>query len=93
MLRKQSDQLPYLKSLASCLSKIRTGDYTAIFNKATEGLQALHSNRVYPSGTYKVINTFQFEAISHPGVQAIINMIETNDGLKGTLVNENSNSR
>lgn len=82
------DQLPYLKSLAICLNKIRTTGYTAIFKKVAEGLQAIHNNIVYPPGAYKIINTFQFEAVSHPGQQAVMYMIETNDGLKGTLINE-----
>ena len=87
MHRKESDQLPYLKSLANCLDKIRTAGYTAIFNKVAEGLQAINNNIVYPPGAYKVVNTFQFEANSHPGERAFMYMIETNDGLKGTLVN------
>lgn len=89
---KRSEQSPYLKSLANCLEKIRTGGYTENFNKVTEGLLATHANHTYPPGTYKVVSTFQFEAISHPGEEAIMYMIETNDGLKGTLVRENSST-
>lgn len=93
MLRKESTQLPYLKSLANCLDKIRHAGYTAIFNKVAEGLQAIPNNYIYPPGAYKIINTFQFETISHPGTQAFMYMIETNDGVKGTLVNDDTPAR
>ena len=87
MLKDQSNQLPYLKSLTNCLNKIRTGGYTESFKRVAKGLRAQHSQQVYPPGAYRIINTFQIEGLSRPGQNAVISIIETIDGLKGTLVN------
>ena len=86
MFTNQSDQLPYLKSLSHCLDKIKTGGYTESFEAVNNGLCSLQTRRVYKPGEIKVINSFRFEGVSDPTENAVMYIIETCDGLKGTLV-------
>lgn len=87
MFSHQSKQLPYLKSLSNCLNKVKTDGYTASFKAVRSGLRAIQTKRVYQPGEIKAVNAFRFEGISHANENAIIYIIETCDGLKGTLVN------
>lgn len=86
MFISQSEQLPYLKSLSHCLNKIRTGGYTESFEAVDSGLCSLQTKRVYQPGEVKVVNFFRFEGVSDHRENAIMYIIETCDGLKGTLV-------
>lgn len=86
MSDKQSGQLPYLKSLSNCLNKVQTGGYTESFNLVDNELRTVHSQHVYHPGEIKVMNTFRFEGLSAPEENAVMYLIETCDGLKGTLV-------
>ena len=87
MFSHQSNQLPYLKSLSNCLNRIKTDGYTANFKAVRSGLRALQTKRVYQPGEIKTVNAFRFEGISNVKENAIMYIIETCDGLKGTLVN------
>jgi len=43
-------------------------------------------NKVYAPGDVKVIDFFRFEGQSDPADNAILYVIETSDGVKGTLI-------
>lgn len=82
----QSVQLPYLKSLSHCLNKIKTGGYTENFKVINNELFSVHKKQVYQPAEIKVMNSFRFEGLSDPKEKVVMYIIETRDGLKGTLV-------
>jgi hypothetical protein len=83
---KISVQLPYLKSLSHCLNKIKTGGYTENFEVVNNELFSVHNNHAYRPAEIKVMNSFRFEGLSDPKEKIVMYIIETCDGLKGTLV-------
>ena len=86
MLVNENNSMPYMKSLATCLNRIITDGYTEDFKITERGLESLQCNRNYKPEQIQVINFFRFEGESDPDDNAILYVIETNDGTKGTLV-------
>jgi len=60
--------------------------YTDDFRVTEKGLQSLHSNKVYHPQDVNIVNFFRFEGVSDPDDMAILYVIETADGTKGTLI-------
>lgn len=75
-----------MKSLAACLNKLVLDGYTDDFKAAENGLLSLHNERVYKPEEIHVVNFFRFEGASDPADNSILYVIETSDGVKGTLV-------
>lgn len=86
MLTNQYQSVPYMKSMASCLNKMVSDGYTEDFKVTDEGLKSLQSNKIYQPASIKVVNFFRFEGVSDPDDMAILYVIETDDGCKGTLI-------
>ena len=81
-----NDEVPYMKSLALCLNRMVLDGYTDDFKIVDSGLKSLKSERVYNPEEVHVKNYFRFEGQSDPNDNTIMYVIETTDGLKGTLV-------
>jgi hypothetical protein len=77
---------PDLKSLQACLSRMIEKGYTDDFKATEEGLKSLRTDKVYTPEEVSVPNFFRFEGASDPDDMSILYVIETNDGMKGTLV-------
>ena len=75
-----------MKSLSTCLNKLVLDGYTEDFSAGERGLLSLQSERIYEPSQIHVVNFFRFEGASDPADNTILYVIETNDGLKGTLV-------
>jgi len=75
-----------MKSLATCINKLVLDGYTEDFKAGERGLLSLQSERLYQPGQVHVVNFFRFEGASDPADNTILYVIETNDGIKGTLV-------
>lgn len=75
-----------MKTLASCLNKLVLDGYTEDFKAGERGLLSLQHERIYEPGDVQVVNFFRFEGASDPADNSILYVIETNDGIKGTLV-------
>lgn len=75
-----------MKTLASCLNKLVLDGYTEDFKAGERGLLSLQQERIYEPGDVKVVNFFRFEGASDPADNAILYVLETSDGVKGTLV-------
>jgi len=83
----ENTTMPYMTSLHSCLNRLVGDGYTDDFKPTVKGLQSKNTNRVYRPQEIKVVNFFRFEGNSNPADNAIMYIIETVDGQKGTLVN------
>jgi hypothetical protein len=83
----ENNTMPYMTSLHSCLNRIVGDGYTDDFKPTVKGLQSSTTNKVYKPQEVKVVSFFRFEGNSNPDDNAIMYIIETSDGQKGTLVN------
>ena len=78
--------MPYIKTLALCLQKMIADGYVNDFCFADDGLVLQQTKKTYKPTELKVINVLKFEGNEEPGDNAVLYIIETNDGMKGTLV-------
>jgi hypothetical protein len=86
MITNENNTMPYMKSLSSCLNKMIQDGYSADFKATEEGLYNLATQKNYYPRDVKVVNFFRFEGASDPEDNAILYVLETSDGEKGTLV-------
>ena len=86
MFMENSDSVPHMKSLALCLNRMVLDGYDDDFKINEEGLQSLKTEKIYKPDEVAIVNFFRFEGQSDPGDNSIMYVIETADGLKGTLV-------
>jgi hypothetical protein len=77
---------PFLKSMVTCLSKVVNDGFKEDFKATSAGLRSLSTDKLYPPDQVRVINFFRFEGFSDPDDNAVLYLLETTDGLKGTLV-------
>ena len=76
-----------MKTLASCLNKIVKDGYTENFQVTEDGshLRSLETDKLYRPDELHIINFFRFEGASDPSDSAILYVVETNDGARGSL--------
>jgi|SRR6476620_631333 len=86
MLVNENNSMPYMKSLVTCLNRMITDGYTEDFKVTDNGLEALQAGKRYKADEVSVINFFRFEGASDPEDNAILYVLQTKDGLKGTLI-------
>lgn len=86
MRLNENNSVPYMKSLAICLQKMVKEGYTEDFRITEQGLESLHKHNNYRPEQIQIVNFFRFEGQSDPDDNAILYLIETNDGTKGTLI-------
>ena len=77
---------PFLKSMVTCLSKVVNDGFKEDFKATSGGLRSLSTDKLYTPEQVRVINFFRFEGFSDPDDNAVLYLLETSDGLKGTLV-------
>src|SRR3982751_7054794 len=86
MIVNEHNSMPYMRSLTTCLNRMVNEGYTEDFVITEEGLESSHEHRNYKPEQIQVVNFFRFEGESDPDDNAILYVIETNDGTKGTLI-------
>lgn len=83
---QKSSTTAEMKTLADCINKLVLDGYTEDFKASEKGLLSLQHERVYDAQHVNVVNFYRFEGASDPADNSILYVIETNDGMKGTLV-------
>ena len=86
MIVNEYNSMPFMKSLSTCLNKMVSDGYTESFKVTDDGLILFDNSTVYHPEEIKVVNYFRFEGESDPDDNAILYVIETNDGKRGTLI-------
>ena len=86
MIVNDNNTMPYMKSLSACITKMIGDGFTDDFKAIPEGLKSLRTERIYQPSDVRIVNFFRFEGASNPDDMSILYAIETNDGIKGTLV-------
>jgi hypothetical protein len=75
-----------MKTLASCLNKLTLAGYTEDFKAGERGLLSLQHEKIYEPSQIQINDFYRFEGASDPADNSILYAIETDDGIKGTLV-------
>lgn len=78
--------MPYMKSLANCVNRMITDGYNEDFKITEQGLESPNGQKRYSPEQIKIVNFFRFEGRSHSDNNAVLYVIETADGAKGTLI-------
>jgi hypothetical protein len=86
MIVNENNSMPYMKSLATCLSHMINEGYSEDFTITDYGLESLGKHNSYKPEEIQVVNFYRFEGESDPADNAILFVIETKDGTKGTLI-------
>lgn len=86
MVLNEHSNMPYMKSLATCVNRMITDGYAEDFKITDTGLESMNQHKIYNADQIQIINFFRFEGLSHPHDNAVLYVIETNDGTKGTLI-------
>ena len=86
MIVNENNSQPYMKSLSTCLNKMISDGYVDDYKVTERGLESLQKGTVYRPDQVQIINFFRFEGMSDPDDNAILYIIETDDGGKGTLI-------
>lgn len=74
-----------MKTLSSCTIKLSKDGYSTQFKAVDKGLESLETHEVFSPEEVKIINFYRFEGESDPSDNAILYVLETNTGEKGTL--------
>lgn len=83
---ENNDEIPHMKSMASLTNKMVLNGYDDDFKISDSGLKSLKTEKIYQPDQINIINFFRFEGQSDPNDNTIMYVIETTDGLKGTLI-------
>lgn len=85
-VKKTGQDVPFLKDLAACTAELKERGYKEDFRVDKQGLKTYSSDgKAYKPEEVKIINFYRFEGVSDPGDMTVLYVVETNDGIKGTL--------
>ncbi|MBL7920167.1 MAG: hypothetical protein JNJ40_07610 [Bacteroidia bacterium] len=75
-----------MTTMVGCMNKLQSDGYTENFIAKERGLEAPSNKKVYTPEQIKINSFYRFEGESDPADNAIVYAVETNDGIKGMLV-------
>ncbi len=81
---KQGDNI--MTTSTSIINDLTKDGYTEFFKAEKEGLYAPSKMKFYQPEQIKIVNFYRFEGESDPGDNSILYIIETEDGVKGTIL-------
>ena len=81
-----SDHQGNMDTLSQVMARNRQDGYTADFTLQAEGLHCNENDHVYTPKDLHIVAHHRFEGVSDPGDMSAIYLIESNDGIKGLIV-------
>ena len=78
--------VPFMSTLSDRLNRAMKDGYTDNLKATKQGLYSSAKDKTYAPAEVKIIDFYRFEGQSDPADNAIMYVIETGDGVKGTLV-------
>lgn len=75
-----------MTSLSECVTNAVESGYTENFRVVSQGLITADGKSIYQPQDVAIVNFYRFEGYSNPSDNSILYLVETNDGLKGTLI-------
>ena len=82
----QKQPVPFMNTLTDCVNKTVKDGYTDNLKVTKQGLFSPQKNKTYAPEDIHIIDFYRFEGQSDPADNAIMYVIETSDGVKGTLI-------
>lgn len=82
----QNPEIPWMKSLSSCVNRMKKEGYVEDFQVTEKGLTTFAHGKSFDPHQVRILSFYRFEGESDPGDNSILYVIETDDGTKGTLV-------
>ena len=86
MQTETNEKVTYMTDLQKLLNKLDSEGYTEQYKVEDGKLHSLTSEKYYLPEDVKAVNFYRFEGPSDPDDMSICYVIETQDGLKGTLI-------
>jgi hypothetical protein len=86
MKPQSDDSTTMMQTLSEATNKAAQKGFTESFKVVGKGLTTEAEEKFYAPEDIKIDNFFRFEGYSDPMDNAILYLIETNDGMKGTLI-------
>lgn len=78
--------VPHMNTLTACVNKMTMNGYTDSLTVNQHGLYSTDKDKIYKPEDIKVVDFYRFEGQSDPADNAIMYVIETDDGVKGMIV-------
>jgi len=82
----QKPQVPFMNTLTDCINKVVKDGYTDNLKVTRQGLFSPTKDKTYQPEEVHIIDFYRFEGQSDPADNAIMYVIETDDGVKGSLI-------
>ena len=76
----------FMNTLTACVNKVVKDGYTDTFKVTERGLYSAAKEKYFSPEQVHVHNFYRFEGESDPADNSIMYVIETQDGLKGTII-------
>ena len=83
---RPNDKVTFMNTLTACVNKVVKDGYTDSFKITRQGLYSCAKSKYYSPEEVRIINFYRFEGESDPADMSIMYVIETADGVKGTLI-------
>ncbi len=80
------DERTEMNTPSAVINKMVKKGFTEGFRAEKSGLFAPSKDKHYPPAEVTVVNFYRFEGDSDPADNAILYVLETTDGLKGTIM-------
>lgn len=84
--RGQEGDISWMKTLSACTNQMKREGYTEDFQVVNDALTTYSEDKFYQPEDIRIVNFYRFEGTSDPGDNSVLYVIETRDGVKGTLV-------
>lgn len=84
--RRPNDKATEMNTMSTLVTKAYKEGFTNDLKINQEGLHTMAEDKFYKPNEVKIVNFYRFEGESDPGDNAIMYKIETNDGVKGVLI-------
>jgi hypothetical protein len=85
-MEKEKEMPHYRTPMTINTEVLQEKGFNEEFQIAGEGLKALSSGKIYQPQDLKILEHFRYEGITNPDDEAVMYVVETNDGLKGIIV-------
>lgn len=80
-----NEEMP-MNTLSTCINKEVKNGYTDTLKVTAQGLHSTQKDTVYTPSQVRIVNFYRFEGQSDPADNAIMYVIEAEDGVKGILI-------
>jgi hypothetical protein len=81
-----------MSTLSASVNKVVSEGYRECFKVTSRGLYSTSRSRYYRPEQVQIVDMHRFDTQGNPGDNAIMYIVETSDGLKGTLIDAYSHS-